>query len=464
MWEIKTANIGKHILKIDDNAAHINGWLTLVTVLTSALEAALLPLLLSFVWIFLYKRKRRINARKHIPNLMLSKIIGLYEFTEVVFDKISLFNDSDCMFTLCTSQFKDNFALVSNLTTIRDIMHTHNVSKTYWNLGDTNFLYAVRAKTDVSSCIMSIGTDERLLINSSVFLNVTSTWGKLNTGHFAGATNNHSMASVLINANIDFSNMSSLDLHTLIQDSCDIPMNMFYISPNFSSDVVEMAKSLEDAGYHKDPWRYAHVCMVSLNCSAHLEWKQMRISGNTPDTTKILEETNFNNSIAKLNELFLQNVPDYSIDKEIIGENEYDSMLSQALASSIQSIMNNVSVSVDKIVNSEALGLWIELTVVVTMIFLISLILLLIYTSKNMKWLLPLSLLNFGIISNAIFREGDPDYEITSWPFELVDSHGAYRVATANEIEDKHLNVHVIDIPHPLIIVPEISIDIWTGT
>ena len=104
---------------------------------------------------------------------------------------------------------------------------------------------------------------------------------------------------------------------------------------------------------------------------------------------------------------------------------EYEHIISQSLVSSIQSMTNNVNVHVDEIKLLEIPRIWIELSFV---IFLVSSILTFLTTS-NLKMLLPLSSLDFGIISNVIFKEGDDSctgnlpthYNMKiSWPFKMV--------------------------------------------
>ncbi|CAG8645507.1 12354_t:CDS:1 [Ambispora gerdemannii] len=515
MWKLETVRRGMHVLKIDDNVAHINDWITRTAVPTSVFEATILPLFISLVWIFLYKKKSRINGSefrkymeithgslvgffsdlhsmrerlskgtftfffllfaatvfgKQIPNVMLSKSIGLYNFTDVTFDIMFLFkNDSNCMYTSCAaSQFKDNFALVLNPADIQNKLHNDSIHSTNWDLGNTNILYAVRAKTDVASCIARLGTATLCYPENEIASDNlgNKTNNLIHTGVYTSVYSSGNMRYVILE-----SFPSSLSVSTTIVDRCDLSMNMLYISPNFSSDVVRMAKWLNNSGYYKDPWKASRHCQITLSCDVSWEWKKMRISGNTPDTTEILE-VNFNNSVNELANLFYTTVRDRGRDVgEIIGRSlidnisdkmftiiskwrsdirnkgsrysfnfldEYDIVLSQSLASSVQSMMNNVSVSVVKMVQREAVGLWVELAVVTSVIFLTSLtslILLHICRRKNETIWLSLSLLDIKVISNTIFKEENDDgtfNEKTSWPFNLDNTS---KLVTANGIE-----------------------------
>ncbi|CAB4375420.1 unnamed protein product [Rhizophagus irregularis] len=113
---------------------------------------------------------------------------------------------------------------------------------------------------------------------------------------------------------------------------------------------------------------------------------------------------------------------------------EYERVISQSLVSSIQSMSNNINVDVDEIEKLEAPGLWIEIAILTLVTFFVcSILLLLIFTTRNEKMLLPLGPLDFGIVSNAIFKEYSTK---TSWPFELDYSHQdkSKHLVTANEV------------------------------
>src|SRR5207244_8973497 len=125
-----------------------NNLLLLITVLTSVFEAIMLPVLISLVWLLLYKIKNQINSSdfrlcmeatygsiisvflnlfprykrmtksvivivfllimaiilgKNVPNVMLSKIIEVHNFTTISSSNIALFNNnSNCEYTSCT--------------------------------------------------------------------------------------------------------------------------------------------------------------------------------------------------------------------------------------------------------------------------------------------------------------------------------------------------------------------------
>ncbi|CAJ0841495.1 11833_t:CDS:2, partial [Entrophospora sp. SA101] len=119
---------------------------------------------------------------------------------------------------------------------------------------------------------------------------------------------------------------------------------------------------------------------------------------------------------------------------------QFGDTLSQSLASSIQTMMNNVSVDVDKKEILTAPGLWVELTVLIFAILLTCFMLMPILTTRNPKMLLPLSILDFGIISNSIFKEYNDDGSYNqkiSWPFDIVYSQDkSYRLTSANESAD----------------------------
>jgi len=506
MWELETISPVKHILRIDDNPTSINKWLTFITVLASLFEAILLPVLISLVWITLYKIKRKMNGSefrlcmqathgsvfklfldlpsrysrlsekilvfiillfiinllgKNIPNVMLAQIIGIHSFTKIVSHDMVLFkNDSSCMYTSCTSDLEENFALVLNSTTIEDIMRTHSVKNAYWDSSNNNnTLYAVRAKINTTSCDFTMGFDDDLDKTSSN--NMGNETDRPANGRFTGSYSGNSDSR----KNVEMQAFKQgFGLTTIIFDRCDIPLNMFYISPNFNSNVKKMAKWLKDSEYHEDR-QFHRTCQISVDCSAFIEWKKMQIVGDTPDKTKLLE-VNFNNSINKFDELFSTNVQDYNFNGRSFGErltdsitdkmliivmkwrdiikyqgnkynynflDEYENVLSQSLVSSIQSMMNNINVYVDEIEKLEAPGIWIEMTVLSFVIFFVCSILMFILTTKNVNMLLPLSLLDFGIISNAIFKEGDESY--IGWPFQIVYFQDRSKnLVTANEI------------------------------
>ncbi|CAB4434733.1 unnamed protein product [Rhizophagus irregularis] len=174
MWEFETINPIKHVLRISENPSSMNKWITLITVLSSLLEAVLLPVLISLTWIAIYKIKRRMNGsefrlcmqathgnmfklfteliprhkkvindnvwiyyiivynghiREKYTNVLLAQVIGLYNFTEISHINVNLFrNDSNCTYTSCLSDLdEDNFAV-------------------------DNTLYAVRVKINTTSC------------------------------------------------------------------------------------------------------------------------------------------------------------------------------------------------------------------------------------------------------------------------------------------------------------------------
>ncbi|CAJ0912230.1 4740_t:CDS:2 [Entrophospora sp. SA101] len=265
--------------------------------------------------------------------------------------------------------------------------------------------------------------------------------------------------------------VNDMFLRVSTSDRCDISMNLFYISPDFPLNVMKMAKWLSDGGYSHDK-DFNRFCIVSMQCNVTMEWKQMQISGSTPDDLKILE-MQFNNTIQKLRELISTNVKDSDLNGKWFGESLLDSavdrltsmltiwrndikfkrsndsynffdqfgdIISQSLASSIQSIMNNVSVDVDKKEIITAPGLWIEVTVLVFAILLTCIISMPILSIRNSNMLLPLSVLDFEIISNSIFREHNYDGNFNqklSWPFEVIYLQDkSHHLISANELDD----------------------------
>src|SRR6266540_1248645 len=315
MWELETISPVKHILRIDDNPTSINKWLTFITVLASLFEAILLPVLISLVWITLYKIKRKMNGSefrlcmqathgsvfklfldlpsrysrlsekilvfiillfiinllgKNIPNVMLAQIIGIHSFTKIVSHDMVLFkNDSSCMYTSCTSDLEENFALVLNSTTIEDIMRTHSVKNAYWDSSNNNnTLYAVRAKINTTSCDFTMGFDDDLDKTSSN--NMGNETDRPANGRFTGSYSGNSDSR----KNVEMQAFKQgFGLTTIIFDRCDIPLNMFYISPNFNSNVKKMAKWLKDSEYHEDR-QFNRICQISVLCDAHIEWKK----------------------------------------------------------------------------------------------------------------------------------------------------------------------------------------------
>nr|CAG8530637.1 3592_t:CDS:1 [Entrophospora candida] len=510
MWELETIGQGRHILRIGENAASINSLLKVIVVLTSLFEAITLPVLVSVVWVFIYRIKKTMNGSdfkvcmeathgsvlklfmdlylrykrlskgmivfifllflaiilgKNIPNIMLSGIIGLYDFTNIVSSNVTFFNnDSNCIYTSCTSDLtEEKFALVANSTTMQDIMRKNYVQNTYWGLNNT--LYAACAKVDARSCTLTIG-DLIGAVSSDNLGNVTDR--PTNLGMFTSTYSSNTPTTKSIGL---FSYVNGMLLRVSTSDRCDISMNLFYISPDFSLNVMKMAKWLSDSGYSHDK-NFNRFCTVSMQCDVIVKWKQMQISGSTPDDLKI-SEVQFNNTIQKLEELISTNVKDSNLNGKWFGESLLDSAvdrltsmltiwrndikfkrsndsynffdqfgdtLSQSLASSIQSIMNNVSVDVDKKEIITAPGLWIEVTVLVFAILLICIISMPILSIRNSNMLLPLSVLDFEIISNSIFREHNDDGSFNqklSWPFGVIYLHDkSHRLISANELDD----------------------------
>ncbi|GBC00590.1 hypothetical protein RclHR1_03900007 [Rhizophagus clarus] len=369
-------------------------------------------------------------------------------------------NDSNCMYAACTSDLEDNFALVLNSTSLENSMRMNNVKNAYWNLSNNNTLDAIRIDVNTTSCEFNIGFDGDTLSSSNLG-NATDTPpepGRF-TGSYGGfstlATRDVSIHAAEVQVTLD----------TVIRDRCDIPLNMFYISPNFNPDVIRMAKWLKDSGQYPEDRPFNRLCQITMSCDANLEWKKFQIVGNTPDNIK-LSEINFNNSLFQLNGLFSTNVQDYNVNGEAFGErlldssiikfqtiitdwreiikfqgskynynflDDYSKTLSQSLVSSTQSMTNNINVNVEQLENIQAPGMWIELTVLSFIIFFICSLLSFTLTTNNANMLLPLSSLDFGIISNAIFEE---DSEKTSWPFELIHSEKdeSVKLFTANQI------------------------------
>ncbi|GBB98354.1 hypothetical protein RclHR1_03200004 [Rhizophagus clarus] len=479
MWELKTINPITHILRVGEDPSSFNKWLPLVTIFSSILEAVLLPVLISLLWITIYRLKRKMNGSefrlcmqathgstykfladlfirlkisskrviilvilifmmnilgKSIPNVMVAQVIGIHNFTKIVHNNNGdLFkNDLNCEYMACSSDLENNFALVLNSTSLENNLRAYNVKNAYWNLSNNNILDAIRVDFNTTSCefIMGIGGDS---LSSDSLGNATDTPpapGRF-TGSYGGfstrPTRDVSIHAAEIQVSID----------TTIMDRCDIPLNMFYISPNFNPNVMKMAKWLKDSGRYPEDRPFNRSCQVIMSCDANVEWKKMQIVGNTPDNMELLE-VNFNNSILKLNELFSTNVKDYNFNGEAFGErlidstvvkfqtiitnwreiikfqgskynynflDDYSNTLSQSLVSSIQSMTNNINVNVDRIENIQAPGIWIEIFILSFVIFFICSLLSLTLTTKNLSLLLPLSLLDFGFISNSIFKE-----------------------------------------------------------
>ncbi|CAG8626824.1 uncharacterized protein OCT59_009913 [Rhizophagus irregularis] len=506
MWEFETNGTIKHILRIDENPSSMNKWLIFITIFSSILEAVLVPVLILSIWLIIYKVKRKMNGcefrlcmqathssmfklfidlfsrydksskgmlvfimlllimnllGKNIPNILVANVIGIHNFTKIVHHNMDLFkNDLNCTYVSCTSDLEDNnFALVLNSTTLENTMRTHNVKTAYWDLSNNNTLDAIRIRVNTTSCNFTIGDG----IDSVVSNNLGNVTDVPAQGRFTGSYGGLSTVAkrdVVLGAT-----PTRIFLTTDITDRCDIPLNMFYISPNFEPNVYKMANWLvNDSGYHTDQ-AYNRTCRMKMECIAIPEWKKMKIVGNTPDNIK-LSEVNFNNSLDKLKETFSNNVSDYNVNGKAFGErlvdeimikmqtittnwreiikfqgnthnynflDEYERVISQSLVSSIQSMSNNINVDVDEIEKLEAPGLWIEIAILTLVTFFVCSILLLIFTTRNEKMLLPLSPLDFGIVSNAIFKE---DSTKTSWPFELDYSHQdkSKHLVTANEV------------------------------
>ncbi|CAB4434833.1 unnamed protein product [Rhizophagus irregularis] len=505
MWEFETINPIKHVLRISENPSSMNKWITLITVLSSLLEAVLLPVLISLTWIAIYKIKRRMNGSefrlcmqathgnmfklfteliprhkrlsmimfgfiillsimvilgKNIPNVLLAQVIGLYNFTEISHINVNLFrNDSNCTYTSCLSDLdEDNFALVKNSTTLKNTLRMHNVKNTYLNLSVDNTLYAVRVKINTTSCGFAFNDyNKSKSLSSQNMDNVTdTTFIPTYVYEFLVDTYRYFNGLTAYQSEIGF--------NINIQDRCDIPFNMLYISPNFNPNVTKLGnliKSRFDVNRS-----IGRTCRISFGCSASVEWKNMQIVGTTPDNIKLLK-VDFNNSLYKLEELFSTNVRDYRKVGKCFGEglmdntldkmvtfltdwretikykggkynynllNEFENVLSQSLVSSVQSMTNDINVYTVQAKKLEAPGIWIEMTILSLAIFFVCSILMLILTTRNVKMLLPLSVLDLGIITNVIFKE-DGSNTKTSWPFEL-DSYQdeSTHLLTANEI------------------------------
>ncbi|CAG8581973.1 15240_t:CDS:1 [Cetraspora pellucida] len=498
MWEIETIDKMYHVIRVSANVDSLSYWVTSITILTSLFEALLFPVLISIVWIILYKFKYRINGSefrlcmyatygsilnlvlntfprhnrlskgmfififvffmasllgKNIPNIALSKIIGIYNFTDIIHSNIELFsNDWNCTYSSCSADFENDFALVSNSKSIQNSFNRNNVQNAYWDsTNSNNTLYAVRAKTNLSSCIFSINT-----VSSMALGNITDTFLH-DCSNFTGSYSAHLDSTRSIGLD---SFPRQLSLVTSIMDRCDIPMNMFLVTPNFSFDVKKLANWLINGGCRT--YNFQRSCSILLTCDISIDWKQMQIFGNTPDEINIMDITTFNNSLDNLVDLFSQHVLFTDTNGKVFGDilsgsmvdnmtsvqtrwvntikyqgnqsnfnflDEFDSILSRSLASAVQSFMNNVSVDVIKAKAMPALGIWIELSIFLSVSFLFCFISLFFFMLKNEQLLLPLSVLNLGILSNAIFKEGDGastgglplNYDVkTSWPFVLT--------------------------------------------
>src|SRR5438874_13003784 len=128
--------------------------------------------------------------------------------------------------------------------------------------------------------------------------------------------------------NKNMSKCPHFHLNIGIEGRCDIPLNMFYISPNFDPNAMKLAKLLKDKGFHEER-PFFRYCAVFVGCDMSIKWKKMQIIGNTPDETKILE-VNFDNSTDQLGKLFSSNVWDSRYGK-VFGERLIDNMMDKML-------------------------------------------------------------------------------------------------------------------------------------
>ncbi|CAJ0840030.1 1406_t:CDS:2, partial [Entrophospora sp. SA101] len=379
MWELETVDQGRHILRIGENAASINSLLKLILVLTSLFEAIILPVLLSLVWISIYKIKQRMNSNDF---------------------KLCMVATHGYVLRLSSSDIKDyprgeNFALVANSTTIQNIMRNDYVQNTYWGLNNT--LYAVRSKIDAGSCSLSIG-DGVGVISSNNLGNETDT--PTNTRKYTSSYSGHTPT-------IKNVGLISYMLNTFLR----VSLSDRYVKSN---NTIEKLEEL--------------------------------ISTNVQDTDingKWFGESLVDSVVDKLTSMLTTWRNDIKYKRSESSYNFFDQFgdtISQSLASSIQSMISTVSVDVDKKEIFTAPGLWIELTALIFAILLTCLISMTVLTARNSKMSLPLSVLDFEIISNAIFKEYNDDGSYNqkiSWPFNVVYLQDkSYRLISTNESAD----------------------------
>src|SRR5439155_19899799 len=132
-------------------------------------------------------------------------------------------------------------------------MNVNNVQNVYWDSGNSNnTLYAVRVKTDVSSCVLSVGgnSDQTGAISSDQLENLTSlpNCGPL-TAVFTPdipLTKSITITAYLVNDNNSSNLVTTLDSH--ISGRCDVSLSMFYTSLDFSPNVTKLAKWIDDNG------------------------------------------------------------------------------------------------------------------------------------------------------------------------------------------------------------------------
>ncbi|CAJ0827807.1 14752_t:CDS:2 [Entrophospora sp. SA101] len=395
MWELETVDQGRHILRIGENAASINSLLKLILVLTSLFEAIILPVLLSLVWISIYKIKQRMNSNDF---------------------KLCMVATHGYVLRLSSSDIKDyprgeNFALVANSTTIQNIMRNDYVQNTYWGLNNT--LYAVRSKIDAGSCSLSIG-DGVGVISSNNLGNETDT--PTNTRKYTSSYSGHTPT-------IKNVGLISYMLNTFL-------------------------RWLYDSGYTHDQRldRYCTILMEYVKSNNTIEKLEELISTNVQDTDingKWFGESLVDSVVDKLTSMLTTWRNDIKYKRSESSYNFFDQFgdtISQSLASSIQSMISTVSVDVDKKEIFTAPGLWIELTALIFAILLTCLISMTVLTARNSKMSLPLSVLDFEIISNAIFKEYNDDGSYNqkiSWPFNVVYLQDkSYRLISTNESAD----------------------------
>ena len=86
-------------------------------------------------------------------------------------------NDSNCMYTSCAADFKENFALVLNSITIKRYYAYKQRKKCllgYWDSSyNNNTLYGVRVKIDTAHCDFTIGFDYENQLHSDRLGNAT---------------------------------------------------------------------------------------------------------------------------------------------------------------------------------------------------------------------------------------------------------------------------------------------------
>src|SRR6266511_612781 len=126
-------------------------------------------------------------------------------------------------------------------------MNVNNVQNVYWDSGNSNnTLYAVRVKTNVSSCVLSVGgnSDQTGVIRSDQLANLTiyPNCGPFTSAFTPGVPLTKSInviAYLLQDINSVTTLVTTLDSH--ISGRCDVSLSMLHTSPEFSPNVTKLA-------------------------------------------------------------------------------------------------------------------------------------------------------------------------------------------------------------------------------